>query len=44
MRAKNKNKARLINIFFVLNLNINLLLDKRMCYKNLRDYFDKNNI
>jgi len=44
MRAKDKNKARLINVFFVLDLNVNLLLDKRICYKDLRDYFDKNNI
>jgi len=44
MRAKDKNKAYLINVFFVLNLNINFLLNKRMCYKDLRDYFDKNSI
>jgi len=44
MRTKDKNKARLINVFFVLDLNVNLLLDKRICYKDLRDYFDKNNI
>jgi len=44
MRTKDKNKTRLINVFFVLNLNINLLLNKRIYYKDLRDYFDKNNI
>jgi len=44
MRAKNKNKTRLINVLFILNLSINLLLNERIYYKDLRKYFDKNNI
>ncbi len=44
MRAKDKNKAHLINVLFVLNLNVSLLLNKYMYYKDLRKYFDKNNI
>jgi len=44
MRAKDKNKARLLNALFVLNLDVNLLLNKRIYYKDLREYFDKNNI
>jgi len=44
MRAKNKNKTHLINVLFILDLNFNLLLNKRMCYKDLHNYFDKNSI
>jgi len=31
MRTKNENKAYLVNILYILNFEINLLLDKRMC-------------
>jgi len=44
MRAKDKNKIYLINILFILDLDISLLLNKRIYYKDLREYFDKNNI
>jgi len=44
MQTKDKNKTRLINVLFVLDLNINLLLNKDICYKDLRDYFNKNSI
>jgi len=44
MRAKNKNKAHLINVLFILNLDVNLLLNERIYYKDLREYFDKNSI
>ena len=44
MRAKDKNKPYLINILFVSNLKINLLLNKRIYQKNLHKDFDKNNI
>jgi len=44
MQAKDKNKAHLINVLFVSNLDVNFLLDERMCYKDLRKYFDKNSI
>ena len=44
MRAKDKNKTHLINVLFILDLDISLLLDKRIYCKNLRKYFDKNSI
>lgn len=30
MRAKNENKVYLVNVLFVSNLRVNLLLNKRM--------------
>jgi len=44
MQAKDKNKAHLINVLFVLDLDISLLLDKYIYYKDLREYFDTNSI
>ena len=44
MRAKNKNKIYLINVLYILNLKINLLLDRRICQKNLYKDFDKHSI
>jgi len=44
MRARNKNETFLINIFYILNLNVNFLLDKYICQKKLYKEFDKNSI
>jgi len=44
MRTKDKNKIRLTNVLFILDLDVSLLLDKRIYYKDLREYFDKNSI
>jgi len=44
MRAKNKNKAYLINVLYVLDLEVNFLLDRRMCQKDLHKDFDKYSI
>ena len=44
MQVKEKNKAYLINVLFVLNLDISFLLNERIYYKDLYEYFDKNNI
>jgi len=44
MRAKNENKAYLINVLYILDLKVNFLLNRRMCQKDLYEDFDKHNI
>ena len=44
MRTRDKNKIRLINILFILNLKINLLLNKHIYQKDLYRDFNKNSI
>ena len=44
MRTKNKNKIFLINIFDILDFEINLLLSKRIYQKNLYKDFNKYSI
>ncbi len=44
MRAKNKNKAHLTNVLFVLDLEVNLLSSKYIYQKDLYRDFNKHNI
>jgi len=44
MRAKNKNKTYLLNVLYILDLKINLLLNKRIYQKDLYEDFNKYNI
>jgi len=44
MRTKNENKIYLINILYVSNLEVNLLLDRRMYQKDLYEDFNKYSI
>ncbi len=43
MQNKNENLILLNSIFYVLKLEINLLLEKKMCKKKLLKYFDYKN-
>ena len=44
MYVKNENKAYLVNILYISNLKVNLLLDKRICKKDLHKDFNKHSI
>ena len=44
MRARNKRKAFLNFVLYILNLNVNFLIKKRMYQKNLKENFDENNL
>jgi len=44
MRVKNKNKVYLINILYILDFEINFLLNKYIYQKDLYKDFDKYSI
>jgi len=44
MQNKNENSVLLNLTFYVLKLEVNLLLEKKMCKKKLLKYFDYKNL